>query len=87
MLHRFELLQIQQLAFEHSKEVFDHSIVKTISFAAHALSDALPAKHLLILLVLVLPALVGMENEIRGIRNLFKRLVQHGCYHAQHRTL
>ena len=38
----------------------------------------LPVSMLLVLLVLVLPALVGMENEGCSVRNLCKRLVQQG---------
>lgn len=72
---------------EDKQEVFHHSIVKTISFAAHALPDAFFMKHSLILFVLVLPALIRVKNKVCSIRNLFKRLVQHGCYHAQHRTI
>ena len=87
MFHRMKFLQIQQLAFENSKEVFNYSIIQTVSLAAHALPDALLPKHALVLLVLILPALVRMENEVCTIRNLCKRLVQHGRHHAQYRTV
>ena len=46
-----------------SKEIFYHRIVQTV-FSAHALSDALLTEHPLILFVLVLPALVRMENQV-----------------------
>ena len=64
VLHGLELLQIQQLTFEQSEEIFYHSIVQTVSLAAHALSDTLFPKHPLILLMLVLPALIGMKNQV-----------------------
>ena len=37
--------------------------------------------------VLVLPALVRMENQVCSGRNLRKRFVQHTGYHAEYRTL
>ena len=37
--------------------------------------------------MLVLPALIGMKNQVCSVRNLCKRLVQHGGYHAQHRPV
>ena len=84
MFHGSKFLQIQQLALEQPKEIFYHGIVQTVSLAAHALPDALLPQHPLILLMLILPALVRMENEVRAIRDLFKCLVQHGRHHAQH---
>ena len=86
MFHGLKFLQIQQFALEQSKKVFYHGIVQTVSLSAHALVGCLFAQHLLISLVLVLPALVRMENEVRTIRNLLKSRVQHGDDHAQHRT-
>ena len=47
VLHGTELLQIQQLTFEQPEEIFYHSIVQTVPFPAHALSDALLAEHAL----------------------------------------
>ena len=64
VFHGMKFLQIQQLAFENSKEVFNYSIIQTVSLAAHALPDALLSEHPLILFMLVLPALVRMENEV-----------------------
>ena len=58
VLHGLKILQIQQLTFEQSKEILNHSIVQTVALAAHALSDSLVTEHPLVLLVLVLPALV-----------------------------
>ena len=87
VFHGAELLQIQQLTFEQSEEILYHGVVQTVSFPAHALSDALLAEHPLILLVLVLPALVRMENQVCSGRDLCKRLVQHGGYHAEYRTI
>ena len=37
--------------------------VQAVSFAAHTLPNAFCVEHTLVLLVLVLPALVGVENE------------------------
>ena len=64
MFHGAELLQIQQLTFEQPEEIFYHSIVQTVPFPAHALLDAFLSEHPLILFILVLPALIRMENEV-----------------------
>jgi len=37
--------------------------------------------------MLVLPALVRMENQVCSGRDLCKRLIQHGGYHAEYRTI
>ena len=37
--------------------------------------------------MLVLPALIGMKYQVCSVRNLCKRLVQHGGYHVEHRTI
>ena len=87
VLHGLELLQIQQLTFEQPEEIFYHSIVQTVSLAAHALANTFLPEHLLVLFVLVLPALVRMENEVCSVRNFCKCLVQHGCHHAEHRVI
>ena len=87
VLHGLKFLQIQQFALEQSKEIFYHSIVQTIPFSAHALPDAFLPEHPLILPVLILPALIRMENVICSVRNFCKCLVQHSCHHAQHRTI
>ena len=83
MFHGAELLQIQQLTFEQPEEIFYHSIVQTVSLAAHALSDTLLAEHPLVLLVLILPTLIRVENQACSGRDLCKRLVKHGGYHAE----
>ena len=46
------------------------------------------SEHLLVLLVLVLPALVRVENQLLSPSGYgFKRLLQHGSYHAQNRSV
>ena len=60
-------LQIKQLAFKQLEKVFHHRIVQAIAFAAHILPDALFAEHTLVLLMLVLPALVRVKDQIRSI--------------------
>ena len=37
--------------------------------------------------MLVLPALIGMKDQIGSIWYLLKSLVQHGCHHAQNRPV
>ena len=41
----------------------------------------------MVLFVLVLPALVRMENQVCFGRDLLKSLIQHGGYHAEYRTI
>ena len=86
VFQRVKFLQIEQFTFKQTEEIFDYSIVKTVSVSAHTLPDAFLLEHLLILPVLILPALVRMKNEIGSIRNLLKSFVQHGSYHAQYRS-
>ena len=87
VFHGLKLLQIQQLTLKQPKEVLNHSIVQTVSLAAHALLNTLLLEHSLLLFVLVLPALVGMRDQSGSIRYLLKSLVQHGGHHAQHRSV
>ncbi len=87
VFHRMELLQVEQLTFEQAKEVFCDCIVQAVSFSAHTLPDTFCLEHLLVLLVLVLPALVRVENQSGTIRYGCKSFVEHGCYHAQHRSV
>ena len=87
MLHGLELLQIQQLAFKQAEKVFSYRVVQAVSFPAHALPDPLCFEHALVQLVLVLPALVGVENETCPIRYGCKSFVEHRCYHSQNRSL
>ena len=64
VFHGLKFLQVQQFALEQPKEIFYHSIIQTISLSAHALPDAFLSEHPLILFMLVLPALIRMENEV-----------------------
>lgn len=61
MLHGLKLFQVKQLTLEQSEEIFCYRIVQAVSFAAHALPDSFGFKHLLVLLVLVLPPLVRVS--------------------------
>ena len=87
MFHGAELLQIQQLTFEQPEEIFYHSIVQTVSLAAHALANTFLPEHLLVLFVLVLPALVRMKDQPGSIRYLLKSLIQHSRNHTQNRMV
>ena len=64
VFHGLKFLQVQQFALEQPKEILYHRIVQTVPFPAHALLDAFLSEHPLILFMLVLPALVRMENEV-----------------------
>ena len=80
-------LQIKQLAFKQLEKVFHHRIVQASAFAAHILPDALFAEHTLVLLMLVLPALVRVKDQIRSIWYCFKSIVQHSSYYVQDRPV
>ena len=58
MLHGRKFLQIEQFAPEQTEEILHYCILQAVSFAIHTLPDTLPDKHILIVLVLVLPSLV-----------------------------
>ena len=75
VFHRIKFLQIEQFAFEQTKEVFYHSIVQTITFPAHALPYAFLTKHPLVLFILVLPALIGMKDQTGSIRYFSESLL------------
>ena len=83
VFHRIKFLQIEQFTFEQAKEVFYYSIVQTITFPAHALPDTFLMKHPLLLFMLVLPALIGMKDQVGSIRYFLKGLFQHSRYHVQ----
>lgn len=85
MFRRIEALQVKKLGFEHPEEFFHYSIVQTVIFSAHALLHILFFKHSLVLFVLVLPALIGVQDRLCVIRDYYKGFLQHGGDHAEHR--
>ena len=68
MLDRMKFLQIEKLRFQQTEKVLGTGIVKTIPFSGHALFDAFLFQHFLIVLVLILPSLIGMKNQICIVR-------------------
>ena len=58
VFQRIEFLQIQQLTLQQAKEVFHDSIIQTVTFAAHALPDAIVFQQLLVMFMLILSALI-----------------------------
>ena len=62
MFKRIKFLQVKQLRFEQTKEVFHDSIIQAVPFAAHTLADAFGFQHPLILFVLVLPSLIRVKD-------------------------
>ena len=86
MIDGFKLLQIQKLALEVAEEALHGGIVIAVAFAAHALSNPILLQYLPILLVLVVPALVGVQDQLVLLRQHFQCLFQHRCHHQQIRT-
>ena len=62
VFHGIEVLKIEQFTLQKSEEIFYHSIIQTIPLSAHTLDDTVIGQRLLVLLVLVLPALIGVQN-------------------------
>ena len=62
VLHGLEFLKIEQFTLEQAEEVFDHGIIQTVALSAHTLNDAIVGEFLLVISVLVLPALIGVQN-------------------------
>ena len=87
MFQGVEILKVKQFCFEQAEEVLHHGIVQAVAFPAHALPDALVFQHLLVMLVLVLPALIGMKNQSRTVWDCVKSFLQHGSDHTEHRML
>ena len=87
MFQGVEILKVKQFCFEQAEEVLHHGIVQAVAFPAHALPDALVFQHLLVMLVLVLPALIGMKNQSRTVWDRVKSFLQHGSDHTEHRML
>ena len=53
VFHRIKFMQIEQFAFEQTKEVFYYGIVQTVTFPAHTLPDAFLPEYLPVLLSLI----------------------------------
>lgn len=74
---RVKLLGVKELGFHYSEKILHHGVVQTIPFARHALEDMPLFEAFAIAVMLVLPALVGMEHEaVQGIE-LGEGLLQH----------
>lgn len=63
VLHRLKFLKIEQFTLEQAEEVFNHGIIQTVALSAHTLNDAVVGELLLVIPVLVLPALIGVQNR------------------------
>ena len=81
MFYGLKLLKIEKFTLEQPKEIFYNSIIQTVAFSAHILTDTFLLEHLAIMLVLILPSLVGMENQTRSIRYGFKSFIEYTGYH------
>ena len=78
-----KFLQIEKLCFQQAEEILGTGIVKTIAFSGHTLPDAFLFQHFLIVLVLILPALVWMKNQICVVRYFCKCFLKHIRYLIQ----
>lgn len=62
MFQGIKFLEIKKCTFQQAKEVFHHNGVKTVAFSAHALPNADVFQQFLVMLVLILPALIGVRD-------------------------
>ena len=83
VIYGLKLLQIQQLALEMTEEALHRCIVIAVSFSAHTLPDAVICQQFALLIVPVMPALVGVPDQIMLFRQYLQRLFHHRCHHQQ----
>ena len=76
-IRRLERFGIQEFRFHYAEEVFRHRIVKAVPLARHALHDVVFGKALAIAAMLVLPPLVGMQDETVNLPAFGERLLEH----------
>ena len=62
--NRFKILKIEQFTLEMAKEILHDCVIQTVGLSAHALANTFLFEHSLVLLVLVVPTLIGMKNEL-----------------------
>ena len=70
-------ISIEHLVLQSSKEIFYQWIVQTVTFVWHGLYDYFFLKDLMISSHLILPPLIGMQDQSSKICILFKSLIQH----------
>ena len=81
VFHRAEVLKIEQFTLQQSEEIFYHSIIQTVALPAHALNDTVIGQRLLVMLVLVLPALIGVQNGSCPRGQPAHGIIEHIYYH------
>lgn len=60
-----------------SKEIFHDSVIITIPFSAHALTNAFLFQHGYVVFVPIVLALIGVQNQMGVTRYHLKGLLQH----------
>ena len=63
MVDRIKGLQVEQFRFEQAEEILHDCVVQTVALATHALADVVVNQQPLVVLVLVLPALIGVQDR------------------------
>jgi hypothetical protein len=72
-----EILQIEQFALEVSEEVFHDGVVQAVPLTTHALQNSFGFKPILVCFHLILPALIGVEDQALKVFVCAKRFIQH----------
>lgn len=63
LIQGVKLFQVKELTLQNTEEIFNHDIVKAVALSAHALLDTMILEQFPIVLVLVLPALIGVQDR------------------------
>ena len=76
-LNAFKSLQVEKLGFQRTKETFHCGIVQTVPFARHALFNPELGQFMAVLGVLVMPALVRVDDQLWLALQTLESLIQH----------
>ena len=87
VVNGIEGLQIEQFRFEQAKEILHDCVVQTVALATHALAYVIVGQQLLVEFVLVLPALIGVQDRICPRRQNGDRLFNHRGDHGKDWTI
>ena len=65
MVHVPEHVRVEKFRLHYPEEVLHHGVVQAVSLAAHALDDVVVLQRFLVAVMLVMPALVGVQHQSR----------------------
>ena len=62
VVHVPERVRVEKFRLHYPEEVLHHGVVQAVSLAAHALDDVVVLQRFLVAVMLVMPALVGVQH-------------------------